>query len=126
VGRLRELRVSLRKLAWEKAGIVRSGASLRQALDEAAHLDDLIREVRPADLGQRLTREDLLSSSFVLRAILTASLARTESRGCFSRSDYPDEDNDRWLKNSCLSYRVKTSAFSLDHCPASPPVPAPP
>lgn len=125
-GRLRELRVSLRKLAWEKAGIVRSGASLRQALDEAAHLDDLIREVRPADLGQRLTREDLLSSSFVLRAILTASLARTESRGCFSRSDYPDEDNDRWLKNSCLSYRVKTSAFSLDHCPASTPVPAPP
>ena len=122
VGRLRELRASLKKLAWEKAGIVRNGASLRQALNEAAHLGDLIREVHPADLGKRLTREDLLSACFVLRAVLTASLARTESRGCFSRSDYPDEDNDRWLKNSCLTYLVKTSAFSLDHCPASMPV----
>ena len=90
LGRLRELRASLKKLAWEKAGIVRTGASMQQALDEAAHLDDLIREVRPGDIGQRLTREDLVSASFVLRAILTASLARTESRGCFSRSDYPD------------------------------------
>ena len=126
LGRLRELRASLKKLAWEKAGIVREGASLRQALDEAAHLDDRIREVRPADLRQRLTREDLLSASFVLRAILTASLARTESRGCFSRSDYPDEDNDRWLKNSCLSCGVKTPAFSLDHCPTSRPILPPP
>ena len=121
-GRLRELRASLKKLAWEKAGIVRSDASMRQALDEAAHLDELIRQVRPGDIGQRLTREDLLSASFVLRAILTASLARTESRGCFSRSDHPAEDNDRWLKNSCLSYGVETSVFSLDHYPASGPV----
>ncbi len=122
LGRLRELRASLKKLAWEKAGIVRTGASMQQALDEAAHLDDLIREVRPGDIGQRLMREDLVSASFVLRAILTASLARTESRGCFSRSDYPTEDNDRWLKNSRLSYEVKTSMFSLDHCPASKPI----
>jgi len=122
LGRLRELRASLKKLAWEKAGVVRDGASLRQALDEAAHLGERIREVRPTDLRQRLTREDLLSACFVLRAILTASLARTESRGCFSRSDYPNEDNDRWLKNSCLSCRGKMPTLSLDHCPASMPV----
>ncbi len=118
-GRLRGLRASLKKLAWEKAGITRDGASLVQALDEAAHLDELIRQTRPTGIKEALTWEDLMSASFVLRAVLTASLARTESRGCFSRSDYPHEDNDQWLRNSSLSYRVETRTFILEHRAAS-------
>jgi len=45
------------------------------------------------------------------KAILTASLARAESRGSFNRKDFPREDNINWQKNSCLIYDRKKRVF---------------
>jgi succinate dehydrogenase/fumarate reductase flavoprotein subunit len=60
-------------------------------------------------------RQDMMSASFVLRAILLASLARQESRGAFMREDFPQEDNVNWQKNSCLRYEPKAGVFSISH-----------
>jgi succinate dehydrogenase/fumarate reductase flavoprotein subunit len=41
-----------------------------------------------------------LKNMIVLAEIICrAALLRTESRGAHYRSDYPEEDNDNWLKN---------------------------
>ena len=65
----------------------------------------------------RVLLQDCRSACFVLEAILTASLSREESRGGFIRSDFPDEDNRCWKKNSCLQYDVSEDRFSLKHVP---------
>jgi aspartate oxidase len=99
---LRELRRNLQTVAWQHAGVVRTAAGLEAGLGA---LDGIMPRIRvlPARTPDRgRTRADLLSMATVLRAILAASYARLESRGCFIRSDYPEEDNARWLKNSCV------------------------
>jgi succinate dehydrogenase/fumarate reductase flavoprotein subunit len=53
----------------------------------------------------------------VLRAILQASLGRLESRGSFLRSDFADEDDGNWRRNSCLSYDADKNAFTVKYLP---------
>ena len=67
----------VRRLMWEKVGLVRSGDGLSEAL---ARFDVLARQpLDPASL--RLVT--------VARLVATAALARTESRGAHFRSDHP-------------------------------------
>jgi L-aspartate oxidase len=70
---------AVRRLMWQKVGLVRSASGLREAL---ASLDAL---ARSADAGSR----DLVT---VARLVTTAALARPESRGAHFRSDHPAPD----------------------------------
>jgi succinate dehydrogenase/fumarate reductase flavoprotein subunit len=60
-------------------------------------------------------KEDLLSAVFSLKAILSASTGRKESRGSFIRKDFPREDNANWRKNSCLTYDAEKGSFSVSY-----------
>lgn len=66
------------------ASVVRNGDGLR---DLAAALDDA--PTRP--MSSRADFEDVALTA-TARAVAAAALARTESRGCHHRSDYPDTD----------------------------------
>jgi L-aspartate oxidase len=66
------------------ASVVRDGDGLR---DLAAALDDV--PTRP--LSSRADFEDVALTA-TARAVAAAALARSESRGCHHRSDYPDTD----------------------------------
>ncbi|MGD0235104.1 MAG: FAD-binding protein [Syntrophorhabdales bacterium] len=55
----------------------------------------------------------LLSACFVVKAVLTASLARKESRGSFYRKDFASQDDVNWRRNSCLQYNSKEGTFAL-------------
>lgn len=112
---LRELRDRIRCLAWECAGVVRDEESMRKGLRA---LDAIAGEARKASwaiVRERVIREDLMSAVFSLRAILSASLGRKESRGSFIRRDFPKEDNAHWRKNSCLTYNPEKSTFSVTY-----------
>jgi succinate dehydrogenase/fumarate reductase flavoprotein subunit len=85
-------------------------------------LDRQLDSTVPKTVPERKLKEDLKSASFILKAILTASLARAESRGSFNRKDFPREDNVNWQKNSCLIYDRKKKELSLSHHPVVAPI----
>ncbi len=113
--RYRELRRRIKEIAWGYAGVVRSEDGLRIGLQEMDEVDRLLRQAAPTTASEVRLRQDMMSASFSLRAILSASLARQESRGAFVRADFPQEDNDNWRKNSCLHYEPKAGLFSVNH-----------
>ncbi len=115
-GPYREFRDEIRKVAWEKAGIVRSKEGLQDGLDSIGEIESQLCKMQPQNVFQQMLHTDLMSACFVVRTILTASLPRSESRGSFYRSDFPQED-DNWLKNSCLKYDAVQNNLTLSHHP---------
>ena len=109
---LKTIRRRIREVAWQKAGIVRSEGGLREGLAAVEEINDCLTRVSVRKPAEKRLKQDLLAGSFVLRAIVTASLGRKESRGGFNREDFPREDNN-WLKNSCLTYDTTKDIFSL-------------
>ncbi len=69
----------IRMLMWQKAGIVRSAAGLREALRELARIEQRL----PVGSTEE---QNLLDTA---RLIATAALARKESRGGHYRADFP-------------------------------------
>jgi succinate dehydrogenase / fumarate reductase flavoprotein subunit/fumarate reductase flavoprotein subunit len=101
------LRERLGQLTWEKVGLVRDGTGLRQAL---AELDDLYERCGhiAVHAGRRLNAEwqqalDVRNLTEVARLIARSALLRDESRGSHYRSDFPQPDDERWLKNIFLT-----------------------
>ena len=111
----REVRRLIRDISWKYAGVVRSEAGLKRGMSELEELNREVKELVPNSVREIIIKEDLMSAAFVLKAVLTASLARNESRGCFSRKDFPQEDNINWRKNSCLLYDPEGDDFSVSH-----------
>jgi len=113
--RLRELRQKVREAAWNYAGILRPETGSQQGLKAVQGLHSQLDDICPQSIEERRLKDDLLSAALVIKAILTASLARQETRGSFIRRDFPREDNLNWLKNSCLTYDSAQGRFSLSH-----------
>ncbi|MGD8896031.1 MAG: L-aspartate oxidase [Acidobacteriota bacterium] len=77
-----ELEGRLRRLMWEKAGLVRTGDRLREAL---AGIDEIERQTPP---GARELRSLVTAGRLIARA----ALARPESRGAHFRLDHAQPD----------------------------------
>jgi succinate dehydrogenase/fumarate reductase flavoprotein subunit len=118
-GMLKELRRQIRETAWKYAGVVRSAKGLSDGLAKIIELEGELKELAPHTITDRKIKEDLLSASFVLKAVLVASISRQESRGSFIREDFPQTDDLIWRRNSCLTYDWGKSKFSLTYYPSS-------
>lgn len=90
----------IKKIMWDKVGPLRDGAGLQQALDELNRLaeDDAPRMYAPTIRRMRAVYE-ARSMLLTARLVVTAALARTESRGAHYRLDYPYRDDRNWLRN---------------------------
>lgn len=92
----------------EKIGIYRSAADMQAAVDQVQDLLKRYQQVRVQDTG-RAFNTDLLElielRNLLDLSLLTAASAlnRQESRGAHSREDFPERDDDNWLKHT-LAY----------------------
>ncbi len=97
------LRDELGRITWERVGIVRDGAKLRQALGEIEQLRQRASSMGAA--GGRafnLTWQQALDIRNMLLAselIARSALLREDSRGAHYREDFPATNNPDWLKN---------------------------
>jgi len=101
-----DLRKRLQELNWNKVGVVRNGPDLSAAL---AEIDAIAGEAAAMRVeGGRVYNMmytaacDLLNMIDVSRMVATSGLAREETRGAHSRSDFPKQRDDYGLFNSYL------------------------
>lgn len=85
----RPIIAALRKTMWEKASLIRSEASLKEAKTVVAALTGQLKSQRPASLRLWLEAGNLLLTA---EAIVDSALLRQESRGAHFREDYPAAD----------------------------------
>lgn len=104
----------------EKVGIYRNDGEMQTAVSQLQQLRQRYKEVRVQDTSSRFNTDLLelieLGNLLDLSLITAVSAAnRTESRGAHSREDYPQRDDNNWLKHS-LAYLEKDSV-RLDYKP---------
>jgi L-aspartate oxidase len=89
----------LKRIMWEKAGIIRSGAFLEEA-------SSLLERWTPWESAPVLTREELEFRNLltVSRLVVQGALLRKESIGVHYREDFPES------RESAVHYPLKKGA----------------
>ncbi len=97
--RLEEIITRLQAAMWAYAGLLREEATLRLGfIAQEASAASLAELAGQGKNSRRLT--EALAMCRVAHAILASALARTESRGAHFRNDFPQRDDENFLKHS--------------------------
>jgi succinate dehydrogenase/fumarate reductase flavoprotein subunit len=110
-----DLLKNLKDLAWKYAGPVREEGLMKEGLAQLVSLEKRIEKVYPAIWKDLLKKRDLENAALILKIILQGSLLRMESRGSFFRRDFPNQDDQDWMKNTC--YRLEKGELQITHRP---------
>lgn len=102
--RIAELRDEMRRGMESGAGIYRDQNSLQSTCDSLAELRTRFQNLRLDDRSSTFNTEltAALELDFMLdvaEAIAHSAMARTESRGSHQRTDFPERDDERFLKH---------------------------
>ena len=98
----------LKSTMTDNCGIFRDEARLKQAMADVKQLQERFKQARVMDQSSRFNTDLLttLETEHLLcfsELIVAGALARTESRGAHSRTDFPKRDDEAWLKHT-LAY----------------------
>ena len=101
------VRLDMQRAMQQYAAVFRSGASLDDGVEKmdtiAAKLPDVGLTDRSlvwnTDLVEALELENLMSQALVT---VRSAHQRTESRGAHAHEDYPDRDDENWMKHTVM------------------------
>ena len=99
------LRQELRETMVNAAGIFRTGEELEKGLNKVREIRERFKNIRIQDKGvvynsnliNTLETENLID---VAEVMVVSALAREESRGAHARHDFPEQDDEKWLKHT--------------------------
>ncbi|NIQ37663.1 MAG: succinate dehydrogenase flavoprotein subunit [Proteobacteria bacterium] len=104
---LHHLRQEMKELMMDHCSVFRDEKGLKKALDRIRDLQAKHERVSLSDSGDRFNYE--LLEAFELghmmsqaEVILVSALVREESRGAHFRKDFPDRDDEQWLKHTLV------------------------
>lgn len=103
-------------------GMFRTDEGLREALSKLRELKERYKRVGVQDKSRMFNTSLLFHLELgnmldVAEAIAAAALHRTESRGAHSRRDFPQRDDENWLKHILVRYTAE--GLSLDYFPVT-------
>jgi L-aspartate oxidase len=118
-------RPRIQRIMTECAGVLRSAGGLARAVEQLDALrvaaDVQAAAGRPAEPG--VAAWETTNLHLVARALATAALRRSETRGCHWREDHPDRDDTAWRRHQILALRAPTDlAVHLTDGTGLPPV----
>ena len=107
-----DIRRELQAVMMDNVGVFRIEPQMQAALERVHQLQERYERISLQDKGATFNTEllEAIELGYLLDlAELTAAsaLAREESRGAHSREDYPERDDENWLKHT-LAYRTGT------------------
>jgi succinate dehydrogenase / fumarate reductase flavoprotein subunit len=116
-----DIRSELQDTMMVNCGVFRDGEKLQQQLDIVRSLQERFKNIGVKDKSQAFNTEvmeamelgHLLAFSEV---IVYGALERKESRGAHSRTDFPDRDDQNWLKHT-LAWKEPDGKIRLDFKP---------
>ncbi len=99
------LRKTLQRLMTEQCSVFRNGGNLEQALEQIRQLKKRLQNVSLTNKSTVFNMElqEALEISNMIRVaevIVFSALQRKESRGAHFRSDYPERNDQEWLKHT--------------------------
>ncbi len=102
---VRELREQFRKVMEDHAGVFRTETIMQEGIAKIKEIRERLNDVRLKDHSAsfnpaRTEAMELENMIDVGMSIATSSLARQESRGAHSRPDYPNRDDQNWMKHT--------------------------
>jgi succinate dehydrogenase / fumarate reductase flavoprotein subunit len=117
--KVHEIRFELQSLMTEKCSIFRTGEELEKAIDILNKLKESYGKIglknkqksHNYELKEKLELGNLLK---VAETIIQSALARIESRGAHYRNDYPDRDDENWLKHTLIK---QNEVMSIEYKP---------
>jgi succinate dehydrogenase / fumarate reductase flavoprotein subunit len=100
-----EIRLSMQRTMQRYAAVFRTGQVLEEGTQRLAEVAGSLGDLRLTDRSM-IWNTDLVEAlelqNLMLQAIATvhSALHRTESRGAHARDDFPERDDERWLKHT--------------------------
>jgi succinate dehydrogenase / fumarate reductase flavoprotein subunit len=131
-----EIRLEMQKIMQDHAAVFRSGESLHAGVDLLRETFSSFDDVRVSDRSM-VWNTDLIETlelqNLLLNAVATIESAanRLESRGAHAREDYPERDDEHWMKHTLawvderasvrFAYRPVHADTNTDEVDAIPP-----
>lgn len=112
-----DIKRELRELMDQHAGVYRTGEEMAKGLKKIQALKERFKNISIADKGtvyntNLINAFEIENLIDLAEALVTAGLARQESRGGHARTDFPNRDDDNWLKHTLVRYSLEGPKLS--------------